>query len=201
MKISQKEFENTIKEFERIVDVRDQLWDRARKLLENGYEVDAYILILATWNFARFRYFIKIFYLDKFGRAIKKTNPIFKKLRNKDFESIDLNNKIIKKDIKDIYSEIKKVAEQTGASKIMALKNPKLFIMWDTEIRRIYKISNYSTPDDYIEFLIKMKDVFSKIKWNNKKRPFAKVIDEYNYAIVDKIRSERKKKKNKKINI
>ena len=59
MKISQKEFENTIKEFERIVDVRDQLWDRARKLLENGYEVDAYILILATWNFARFRYFIK----------------------------------------------------------------------------------------------------------------------------------------------
>ena len=66
MKISQKEFENTIKEFERIVDVRDQLWDRARKLLENGYEVDAYILILATWNFARFRYFIKIFDLDKF---------------------------------------------------------------------------------------------------------------------------------------
>lgn len=197
MKIGQKEFKNTIKRFEKIEDARDQLWDRARNLLENGYEVEAYILILATWNFARFRYFMKTFDLDKFEKVIKKTSPIFKKLNGKKFETIDLNDRIIRKNIKDIYRETKKVAEQTGASKIMALKNPKLFIMWDTEIRRIYKIDNYGNPDDYIKFLIKMKGVFSKIRWSNKKRSFAKAIDEFNYVTVDKIRSERKNKKRK----
>ena len=50
----------------------------AKALIKNGFEVEAYVLILATWNFARFRYFMKIFDLRKFQKVIKQINPIFK---------------------------------------------------------------------------------------------------------------------------
>jgi hypothetical protein len=191
--IVQAEFENTIKKFEEIEDARDQLWDRAQVLIEKGFEVEAYILILATWNFARFRYFMKSFDLRKFDNVIKNINPIFKNLENKQFESSDFTDNIFISDIKLIYTQLKSIAEQTGATKIMALKNSKLFVMWDTEIRKIYKIDNKGTAYDYIEFLIKMQDYFKNINWDGKVQPLAKAIDEYNYVIVDKIRKKRKK--------
>jgi len=40
-------------------------------------------------------------------------------------------------DIKYIYNQLKKIAKQTGASKIMALKNSNLFVMWDSEFLNI----------------------------------------------------------------
>ena len=190
MAINQKDFENTIKKFRIIEDTRGSLWDRARNLLLKGYETEAYILILATWNFADFRYFLKNFDLYKFENVIKKLTPIFNKVKNKTFEKTDFKNKDLQKDIKLIYSDLKKVVRQTGASKIMALKNQNLFVMWDTEIRKMYKIDNRATPNDYIEFLGKMKNEFKEIKYRNKKIPFAKAIDEYNYVKAD----ERKKK-------
>ena len=129
MAINQKDFENTIKKFRIIEDTRGSLWDRARNLLLKGYETEAYILILATWNFADFRYFLKNFDLDKFENVIKKINQIFNKVKNKTFEKTDFKNKDLQKDIKLIYSDLKKVVRQTGASKIMALKNQNLFVM------------------------------------------------------------------------
>jgi len=47
------------------------------------------------------------------------------------FEGNLINNTVI-------YDAFKAVAEQTGASKIMHFKQPKLFIMWDTDIRRMH---------------------------------------------------------------
>jgi len=192
--MDQIEFEKTISEFQKIEDARDQLWDRAKVLIEKGFEVEAYILILATWNFARFRYFMKNFDLREFQEVINRVNPIFKKLENTHFENIDLTDKTVVIDIKFIYNQLKKIAEQTGASKIMALKNSKLFVMWDTEIRKIYKIDNKGEADDYIQFLIKMQKCFENIKWSGKTPPFAKAIDEYNYVIADRNRGVRKSK-------
>ena len=188
----QLEFEKTIKEFQKIEDARDQLWDRAQALIEKCFEIEAYILILATWNFARFRYFMKNFDLRKFHDVIKKINPIFKKFKNKQFKNVNFADKILISDIKLIYTQLKLIAEQTGASKIMALKNPRLFVMWDTEIRKIYKIDNKGEADDYIKFLIKMQNYFKDINWDGKAQPLAKVIDEYNYVKADRIRKVRK---------
>ncbi len=193
--MNKKEFENTIGEFKKLEDARDQLWDRAKILIEKGFEVEAYVLILATWNFARFRYFMKNFDLHKFQEIITEVNPVFKKLENIKFEDIDYTNLSLISDIKFIFTQIKQIAEQTGASKIMALKNPGLFIMWDTEIRRMYKIENKGEADDYILFLIKMREHFKDINWKSKTRPFAKVIDEYNYVIADKNRGKRNRRK------
>ena len=192
--MDQIEFEKTISEFQKIEDARDQLWDRAKVLIEKGFEVEAYILILATWNFARFRYFMKNFDLREFQEVINRVNPVFNKLENTHFENIDLTDKTVVIDIKFIYNQLKKIAEQTGASKIMALKNSKLFVMWDTEIRKIYKIDNKGEADDYIQFLIKMQKCFENIKWSGKTPPFAKAIDEYNYVIADRNRGVRKSK-------
>ena len=192
--MDQIEFEKTISEFQKIEDARDQLWDRAKVLIEKGFEVEAYILILATWNFARFRYFMKNFDLREFQEVINRVNPIFKKLENSHFENIDFTDNAVVIDIKFIYNQLKKIAEQTGASKIMALKNSKLFVMWDTEIRKIYKIDNKGEADDYMQFLIKMQKYFEGIKWSGKTPPLAKAIDEYNYVIADRNRGVRKSK-------
>ena len=123
--MNQIEFEKTIAEFQKIEDARDQLWDRGKVLIEKGFEIEAYILILATWNFARFRYFMKNFDLREFQEVINRVNPIFKKLENTQFENTDFAKNIVATDIKYIYDQLKKIAEQTGASKIMALKNSK----------------------------------------------------------------------------
>ena len=190
--MKQSEFEQTIEEFHKIEDARDQLWDRAKVLIEKGFEVEAYILILATWNFARFRYFMKNFDLREFQEVINRVNPIFKKLENIQFENTDFTDNTVAADIKYIYGQLKKIAEQTGTSKIMALKNSKLFVMWDTEIRKMYKIDNKGEANDYVQFLVKMQDFFKDINWDGKTRPLAKAIDEYNYVIADKNRSKRK---------
>ena len=197
--MDQSEFEKTIEEFQKIEDARDQLWDRAKVLIEKGFEVEAYILILATWNFARFRYFMKNFDLHEFQEVINRVNPIFKKLENTQFENTDFTKNILATDIKYIYNQLKKIAEQTGASKIMALKNSKLFVMWDTEIRKIYKIDNKGEANDYIQFLIKMQEYFKDIKWIGKTPPFAKAIDEYNYVIADRNRGLRKIKSRQRL--
>ena len=177
---TQKDFKSTIKQFHQIEE-RDEFWPRARKLLLNGYEVEAYVLILATWNFAGFRYVLKNFDLGKFKNTLKKLNPRFNKLRDLTFEEADFEDKELVPDIKFIYQRLKDIVKQTGASKMMALKNPRLFVIWDTKIRKMYKIDNKAQPDDYIQFLKKMKQEFSHIKWTDKKTPLAKAIDEYNY--------------------
>lgn len=177
---TQKDFKSTIKQFHQVED-RDEFWPRARKLLLNGYEVEAYVLILATWNFAGFRYLLKNFDLGKFKSTIKRLNPRFKKLKGLTFQKADFDDKGLTSDIKFIYQRLRGIVKQTGATKMLALKNPSLFVMWDTNIRKMYHINNSGDPDDYIKFLKKMKQEFSHIKWTDKKTPLAKGIDEYNY--------------------
>jgi hypothetical protein len=180
MPITPKGFKSTIKEFSETEDSHE-FWPMARNLLLKGYEIEAYILILATWNFAGFRYLLKDFDLGKFRSTIKNLNSHFDKLKNLTFEKADLEDDDFISEIKFIYQKLKDIVKQIGATKMMALKNPGLFVMWDTKIREMYRINNKATPDDYIKFLKKMKEEFGHIKWTDKKKPFAKAIDEYNY--------------------
>lgn len=116
---------------------------------------------------------------------IKINGKIFKKLDGLKFETTDFNNTELKENIKTIYNSYRPIKglEITGTVKLMALRNPDLFVMWDTKIRKLYKIDKGSS-EDYINFLIKMKEIFKGIKWDSKIKPFAKAIDEYNYYKV-----------------
>jgi len=188
--VNQKEFEETIqKNTEKIVNnktLRGSIWNSCRNLLKDNYEYEAYILLLSTWNFARFRYAMTSFNEDEFRKLIKRNEEIFKKLDKLKFETVNFNELILKNNIKSIYSSYRKIEgiEQTGTTKLMALRNPNLFVMWDVEIRKLYKINDKGSSEDYIEFLIKLKETFKDIKWDKKDKPFAKAIDEYNYYKV-----------------
>ena len=83
---------------------------------------------------------MRTFKLDVFGEAIEKTKPSFKRLRDQSFATVDFDS--IAEDVKKIYTRFKSLAEQTGAAKIMHFKSPRLFVMWDTEIRKRYRIPN-----------------------------------------------------------
>jgi len=123
---------------------------------------------------------------DEFRKLIKKNEKIFKKLDKLKFETVDFNDPILKSNIKSIYSSYREIEgiEQTGTTKLMALRNPNLFVMWDVEIRKLYKINDRGTSEDYIEYLNRLKEILKNIKWNDKDKPFAKAIDEYNYSKV-----------------
>ena len=88
----------------------------------------------------------------------------------------------------------------TGASKIMHLRNPKVFLMWDTKIRgkRGYNIKG-EDGDAYVDFLKKIQNSFSKIfhdidkmllEGKNKNKTITKAIDEYNYVTITKSRKQ-----------
>jgi len=59
----------------------------------------------------------------------------------------------------------------------MHFKQPKLFIMWDTDIRRMRGLG--SSAHDYIEFHKRMKFEFRHLAWFRQDRTFTKAIDDY----------------------
>src|SRR5439155_22691154 len=79
--------------------------------------LEAYLLILVTWNFARFRYVMRTFKVDAVGEAIEKTKPSFERLRDQSFETVDFVS--IAEDVKQIYTLFKSLAEQPCEAKRM----------------------------------------------------------------------------------
>lgn len=114
---------------------RGSLYDRAINLINNNFEIEAYILILATWNFARFRYAVNNFDINGFEETLNNLNPYFEKLKNEDFRTINIDH--YKEEITEIFNKLSSIKgiEFTGASKIMHLKNRSIFIMWDGFIK------------------------------------------------------------------
>jgi len=179
---TQEEFEKKARRFPTLEPTRDRFYDMALNLLRDGYEIEAYILFLATWNFAGFRYVLTQFNLDSFRKTISEINPVFARLSHQNFRDASFEDARLCEDIEEIYAKLREVVKQTGAVKIMHLRNPNLFVMWDTGIRSIFKIKNRASPEDYISFLKKMKKEFGSIRWEDRERTFAKAIDQYNYV-------------------
>ncbi|MDO8538292.1 MAG: hypothetical protein Q7S21_05390 [archaeon] len=180
--ILQNDFNKMIGEFNQLESFRDDIWQRCEKLLRDGYNYEAYSLLLATWNFAYFRYMLTTMKSKDFENAINETQVLFKELEGKHFEKADFSNDInLRNKTEKIYETFKKIVKQTGASKIMALRMPELFVMWDTGIRKMWKINNKASSEDYLDFLVKMQKEFNKIKVTKSNTSLAKAIDEYNY--------------------
>ena len=178
-------------EFDRLEPTRSTLYGMSLNLLSAGYEIEAYLMILATWNFANFRYILTTFNLTAFQNVINRTQPIFDRLSNVIFETADIDS--VASDIKSVYSQFKSLVGQTGAVKILHSKHPKLFVMWDTNIRNKFKINNKSSPEDYIAFLKKMKTEFGHLQWKRSDKSFAKAIDEYNFVITHRNKKQKRK--------
>lgn len=181
-KISQTDFDNAYKEFEEI-EKRGSLYPLFLKLMNRGDKLEAYLFILATWNFAGFRYLIRNFDINKFNDSTNNLEPVFEKFDGKELRDINFNE--FNKEIDEIYNTLSSQVKSVGATKIMHLRNPKVFILWDRRIREYYGFRNDSV-ENYIKFLGLMKEKFKDIKFSDKKRAFAKAIDEYNYVRITK---------------
>jgi hypothetical protein len=151
-------------------------------LMKKGLETETYLFMLSTWNFACFRYALRGFNLDRFKLALKKLELNFKKFKKLDFQTIDFDK--YQKDIKKIFltlSEIKGV-QKTGAPKLMHLKVPQVFVMWDAYIRNYYGFKK-GDADDYFGFLKLMQKKFHNVKARSG-RTSAKLIDEHNFKTI-----------------
>ncbi|MCX8105590.1 MAG: hypothetical protein N3D80_06955 [Ignavibacterium album] len=161
--------------------------------LENWYyhnkTIEGILLLLFCWNFA---------------------SPITKKLTKQRIESLLRNSKddLISLEqysianinenahqiILRLFKEFKNTFGQTGASKALSLLNTKLFIMWDTKIRRqlvrmniVSRIGNGENPEDYLQYLLDIKNVIQRNQLTsliNNPDNIAKKIDEFHYAKI-----------------
>ena len=192
--ITQKEFDQYLIEFDKL-EKRGTFYPMFLNMIEKGFETEAFLFILSTWNFAAFRYAMKDFDLKNFQKIVNGLKPYFNKFKDKSIETINLDD--YKKDITylfDILSEIKGV-QFTGSSKLMHLTIPDVFVMWDGYIRTAggFKKGN---SEDYFNFLKKMQQEFRDIQ-KRSGRTLAKCIDEYNYVkfTLPALEKNRNKKK------
>lgn len=211
-RITPNEFNNAIQEFAQ-TELQGSFYDMSIELINGGFEAEAYIFILATWNFGRFRYAIKDFDINGFKETVKKLCPIFENIENEQFKTINFDN--YENDILEIYETLSKIRgiEYTGASKIMHIKNPNVFVMWDDYIRGSCPARYYEKLDiitkgywchrkygkkakNYFEFLKDMQELFSHINFQDSTKTFAKAMDEYNYInITSRIKNMQQQEK------
>lgn len=184
---------------------RELRWDfypMFLNLMQKGLKTEAFLLMLSIWNFARFRYAVRSFNLDKFENTIRKLNPLFEKFKKLDFKTTNFEK--YKRDIKKIFKTLAAIkgVEKTGAPKLMHLVVPKIFVMWDTYIRNHYGFDK-GDAGDYFNFLKKMQELFKNTK-TPQDRTLAKYIDEHNYKTITepalrKNKKDRLKKKSEKL--
>lgn len=151
-------------------------------MIKNSFQIEAFLLMMATWNFARFRYAVRTFNLVEFKKTIRQLEPFFKKFQKEDFKTIDLDKYLL--DIKKIFDTLANIKgiEKTGATKLMHLKTPQVFVMWDGYIRKYYGLKR-GDSDDYISFLKLMQCKFNK-NCPLSGRTLAKLIDEHNFITI-----------------
>lgn len=177
--ITQKEFNKIINCYSKLEN-RGSFYPMFLKMIKKGFKTEAFLLILSTWNFAVFRYAIKEFEINKFQKTVKSLEPYFKKFQNKKFSNINFDD--YRKEINKIFTTLYKIKgiQSTGASKIMHLACPNVFVMWDSFIKKHYGFKKGDFTD-YLNFLKTMQKDFKDIKWSKKDITFAKAIDQYNY--------------------
>jgi len=198
--ISQSALNKAVAEFQ-TREGRAKFFLMAEHLIAEGFEVEACILLLATWNTARFRIVVTRFDVDEFRRTLIQLGKHFGALRKQSIESIDLSKYGAR--IKTIFGALSKIkgVEFTGATKVMHLKNPKLFIMWDTYIRgaatkRYYDqlpiaqsgewshVKYGTSAEEYLRFVEDVKGRFGHLNPPSDTKSLAKAIDEFNYVNI-----------------
>jgi len=160
---------------------------------ENWYyhskTIEGILLLLFCWNFAS-------------PITKKLTKPVIESLLRDckedliSLEQYNINN--INDDIGEIilrlFGKFKNVFGQTGASKALSLLNTKLFLMWDTKIRKhlvriniVSRIRNGENPEYYWQFLRDIKNVIERNHLTDlieNSNDIAKKIDEFHYAKI-----------------
>lgn len=125
--MNQEEFNKELRKFDELEN-RGSYYPMFLNMIKKGLDIEAFLLILSTWNFAVFRYAMKDFDLNNFKEIVKNLKPYFDKFRGESIKTINFENyKLEVKHIFDILSAIKGI-QYTGASKLMHLTTPKFLL-------------------------------------------------------------------------
>jgi hypothetical protein len=190
----------------------DMFYDMALRLLQAGFEIEAYVLFLATWNHMRFQR-AKDSDVDCLRTTLSKLQHDFVELEPYTIQSIDLTNH--RERMAGMFDALKLITgvESTGATKVMHLKLPALFVMWDTPIRggedakyyqdlpcvanRKWRFRKFEpTGECYVKFLADVQGRLRDLRYPTRPRTLAKTIDEFHYLnITDLIQKEKDKEK------
>lgn len=119
-------------------DFRDRVYGWSLNLIEKGHILEGIFLLLSTWNFAYFRYHMIDFKLNEFEDILRKCDFDF--FKSKRFETANLSDAEIEKRIESMYGSLSGIEaiRYVGATKIMHLLNPDLFMMWDNSVIKGY---------------------------------------------------------------
>lgn len=157
--------------------------------VESDKTVKGILLLLFCWNYAYPG--TKKLKHNEISKLMDESKKDIKKLQEKTITNFDEEDYKI---ITNLFENFKELLGQTGASKALSLLNPKLFLMWDTKIRKrldkelIPGISK-GDPQHYLKYLKSMKYIIEKNELGKKikdERTLAKKIDEYNYLKIIK---------------
>jgi hypothetical protein len=215
MSISQQEFEGALTKFDKVETMRGRLYCNALGLISRGFRVEAHMLILATWNFARFRYALRDFNLPAFEHVLSRLRRSLQPLASYDLMSIDLakhQDTIVSSF--DTLAAIKGI-EYTGATKVLHLLNSRVFVMWDRFISGQYPKRYYeglgivrsgfwpyrkfqSSGRGYLDFLTACQERFRGLRSPDKRKTLAKCIDEFNFGTISEPIEKAKRKERKK---
>jgi hypothetical protein len=213
----QDEFDQIIEAFVAYESMRSKIYYRALNLVDAGFVVEAHILLLATWNFARFRYVTMNFDLVTYETLLQEISQDIRLLSDKSFETVDFTK--YRTTIIDVFNKLAAIRgiEYTGASKILHLLNRRVFVMWDSAIAGwhspkkdyakldVVRSGAWAPPNypfghsgaGYYDFLKYCKQRFQGLCSPNPNKTFAKCIDEFNFCTITKRlpKAEKKKKR------
>jgi hypothetical protein len=196
--MTQDEFAQAVTAFDAGEPMRAKLYYRALDLIRSGFRLEAHLLILATWNFARFRYVTRDFDLDGYETTLGRLDKLLQPLADCDLMAAKLTQhrtRIVQ--AFDLLSSIEGI-RYTGAAKILHLLHPRLFVMWDRFISGHYPKHRYrsleivksgfwpqrrfgSSGDGYYEFLEFCQTRFRGFVSPDPRKTLAKCIDEFNF--------------------
>jgi hypothetical protein len=130
-------------------------------------------LIIITWNVVGFQLLPR----DVRGRleediidAYKSARDHLQLLRGRRLENLDLNDEVLSQAIKNVFQifSSKESIKSTGASKILHLLNPHIFMMWDERIRKAYHVLHTghnlnNVAECYLQFLKQSQEIVREV--------------------------------------
>ena len=148
---------------------------------------------------------------EQLSKQLRNSKEAFQKLQGKSLLDIDLDDVEVRDNIKRTYDAIRiKYIGATAISKILHLLNPEIYVMWDKDIRKKYKV--VESAEGYFDFLKQMKAEVEealeeeakkekssekeiaekicrelpskKLGQGHDRKTLAKLIDEYNWWLV-----------------
>lgn len=152
----------------------------------NDLTIKGILLLLFTWNFAS--PITKKLDFNTIRQLLGRSQDRLLFLENYSITSSDERAWLV---VKPLFDEFSKVFGQTGASKALSLLNPRLFVMWDTRIRKelnqnlIRGIGNGESGESYVIFLKGIQRIIEEYNIESKLPPdsiIAKKIDEYHFV-------------------